>query len=336
MRRFFIILAVVFCSAQFAFSQLPAPSSTPPPSAETDVVKITTALIQLDVTVTDRNGKVVSDLKPEEIEIFENGEKQKITNFSFVSNTRTTEESVRDTSGRQIVLPPSAIKPERIHRTIALVVDDLALSFESTYSVRRALKKFVDEQMQEGDLVAIIRTGAGIGALQQFTNDKRQLYAAIEKVRWNSIGSGNIGAFAPIEEKIDTGEPPEEPEAGERTPEGIKREFDDFRESIFAAGTLGALNYVVRGMQDMPGRKSIMLLSDGFKLFTVDALGFRDSGRVLEALRRLIDRANRAAVVVYTMDARGLQFTGLTAADDVNGRTQAEVAQELSDRGETA
>jgi len=47
------------------------------------------------------------------------------------------------------------------------------------------LKKFVDEQMQDGDLVAIIRTGAGIGALQQFTTDKRQLHAAIESVRWN-------------------------------------------------------------------------------------------------------------------------------------------------------
>ena len=40
--------------------------------------------------------------------------------------------------------------------------------------------------MQEGDLVAIIRTGAGIGTLQQFTSDNRIVYAAIEKVKWNS------------------------------------------------------------------------------------------------------------------------------------------------------
>jgi len=42
------------------------------------------------------------------------------------------------------------------------VVDDLGLSFESTHFVRSALKKFVDEQMQTGDLVAIIRTGGGM------------------------------------------------------------------------------------------------------------------------------------------------------------------------------
>ena len=79
-----------------------------------------------------------------------------------------------------VPLPPSNTRPDQVRRTIALVVDDLSLSFESTYYVRRTLKKFVDEQMQEGDLVAIIRTGAGIGALQQFTTDKRLLYAAIE------------------------------------------------------------------------------------------------------------------------------------------------------------
>ena len=84
------------------------------------------------------------------------------------------------------------LRPEQVRRTIALVVDDLQLSFESTAYVRRMLKKFVDEQMQPGDLVAIIRTGSGIGALQQFTSDKQQLYAAIERVRWNMRGGAGI------------------------------------------------------------------------------------------------------------------------------------------------
>src|SRR5205823_13012047 len=99
-----------------------------------------------------------------------------------------------------IPVPRTALRPEQIRRTIALVVDDLSLSFESAYQTRRALKKFVDEQMQEGDLVAIVRTGAGIGALQQFTSDKAMLYAAIEKVKWNPLGSGGISAFAPVED----------------------------------------------------------------------------------------------------------------------------------------
>jgi VWFA-related protein len=185
--------------------------------------------------------------------------------------------------------------------------------------------------MQDGDLVAIIRTGAGIGALQQFTTDKRQLYAAIERLRWNPAGTGNIGAFAPLEAKLPEEDEPE-PEPGERTLEGIKKEFDSFRESVFATGTLGAVNYVVRGMQELPGRKSIMLISDGFKLYDEDALGFKETGRVMNALRRLADAANRASVVIYTLDARGLAVTGLTAADDTSGRSPAEIDQEMSDR----
>ena len=325
---------LTFAYSGLVFGQTPAPTATPP-ADEPEVVKITTALIQLDVTVTDRKGKIINDLKPDEVEVFENGQKQKVTSFSFVSNIRSsTETDAGKRTGPPVVVPPSAIRAEKVRRTIALVVDDLTLSFESTYYVRRALKKFVDEQMQEGDLVAIIRTGAGIGALQQFTNDRRQLYAAIERVRWNPIGAGNVGAFAPLESRERSFDPPPEPGPGDRTPEAVKREFDEFRENVFAAGTLGAVNYVVRGMQDLPGRKSILLLSEGFKLFEEDAEGFREAGRVMAGLRRLVDMANRASVVIYTMDGRGLQVGGLAAADNTGGWTMDQLQQAETDRYE--
>lgn len=322
-----LFVLFVLCLAA-ARAQRPSPMP-----ADTDVVKISTNLIQVDVTVTDKNGKVVRDLRPDELEIYENGKKQSISNFSFISSVRETPVAAPVKPDKTAVaLPPSPVRPESVKRAIALVVDDLTLSFESTYYVRRALKKFVDEQMQEGDLVAIVRTGAGIGALQQFTTDKRQLYAAIERVRWNPVGNGGIGAFAPMEGKPPADPNQPEPRPGERTPEGVEREFNDFRESVFATGTLGAISYVIRGMQELPGRKSVMLLSDGFALFNLNAEGFRESSRVLESLHRLVDQANRASVVVYTMDARGLVYTGLTAADDTSGRTADKIEQELLDR----
>ncbi len=166
-----------------AFSQAAKPSPTPP---DDDIVKITTSLIQIDVTVTDEKGKVITDLKPEELEIYENGEKQKITNFSFISSVKTVEKP-NAVDKNAISVPPVQLRPENVRRSYALVVDDLSLSFESAYQTRKALKKFVDEQMQDGDLVAIIRTGAGIGALQQFTSDKRVLYAA-KKLSGNGAG----------------------------------------------------------------------------------------------------------------------------------------------------
>jgi len=335
MKMFFPAVTLFLVFASSIFSQTIKPSAVPTPPADDDIVKISTSLIQIDVTVTDKSGKIISDLKPEEVEIYENGVKQEISNFSFISNVKSESEITPATPGNiPAAPPPTAIRADQVRRTIALVVDDLTLSFESTYYVRRALKKFVDEQMQSGDLVAIIRTGAGIGALQQFTNDKRQLYAAIEKVRWNLTGGGGIGAFAPLESL-----PPANPgQSAEQQREEADRqqardgELNDYRQSIFATGTLGAINYIVRGMRDLPGRKSIMLMSDGFKLFTKSQDGFVDSSRVLESLRRLVDQANRASVVIYTMDARGLQMLGLTAADDTGGRTANQIEQSLTDR----
>ena len=72
----FIALSVLTNAAQ---------TPTPTPVEDNDVVKISTTLIQVDVTVTDKSGKIITDLKPEDFEIFENGEKQDITNFSFVT-----------------------------------------------------------------------------------------------------------------------------------------------------------------------------------------------------------------------------------------------------------
>src|SRR5215204_1395090 len=108
---FLFVLMVLFCASVFA--QAAKPTATPPVPDDADVVKITTALIQVDVTVTDKNGKIIGDLKPEEIEIYENGEKQKITNFSFVSNIRSSEETVKK-DGKKTpspILPPTAVTP---------------------------------------------------------------------------------------------------------------------------------------------------------------------------------------------------------------------------------
>ena len=335
MKRYFLLVLAIWLFTATAAGQTstPIPKPTPP---DADVVKISTSLIQLDVTVVDKKGKVVGDLRPDEIEIYENGEKQRITGFSFVSAVKTITEKDAPADKNAIPIPQAALRPEQIRRTFALVVDDLSLSFESAYQTRRALKKFVDEQMQDGDLVAIVRTGAGIGALQQFTSDKRILYAAIERVKWNPLGSGGISAFAPIEPTLAeqaaaaTGETADPEEAGNAV--DAQKTLDDFRSSVFATGTLGALKYIVQGMAELPGRKSVILFSDGFKIFEQDKSGFTQGGRVLDFLRELVDTANRSSVVFYTIDARGLQYTGFTAADQITDTSPEAMNAKMAER----
>ena len=333
-----------------ALAQNPQSAPTEQQQSDDDVVRITTNLVQVDAVVTDKNGRLVTDLSPEEVEIFEDGRAQKITNFSFVSTApaETPPATPRPAADPKTAPPPPPVilRPDQVRRTIALVVDDLGLSFESTAYVRQALKKFVDQQLRPGDLVAIIRTAGGMGALQQFTSDRRQLYAAIERVKWYPTGRGGIGAFAPIESdpltrmrneanRMAGGRPGGDVREGPMGEGGdplskANEELDQFREDLFAVGTLGALNYVVRGMRELPGRKSVLLMSDGMKIFN---RGDHDrSTRVLDALRRLTDLANRASVVIYTMDARGLPVLGLTAADDAKDYTPEQVEQRLEDR----
>ncbi|MBA2733228.1 MAG: VWA domain-containing protein [Acidobacteria bacterium] len=334
-----LALALVFSLFTSALSQNPKPApspQTPPQQQEqddNDVVRITTNLVQVDAVITDKNGKLVTDLRPEEIEILEDGRPQKIANFSFVSTDSAASQPASPPAPADKLappVPPARLRPDQVRRTVALVVDDLGLSFESTAYVRQALKKFVDQQLQPGDLVAIIRTAGGVGALQQFTSDKRQLYAAIERVRWNPQGRGGVGAFAPIQADpmAQMREQNANQEENDSRSEGT--DIDQFREELFAVGTLGALNYVVRGMRELPGRKSILLMSDGIKIFNRDDP--TRSSRVLDNLRRLTDLANRASVVIYTMDARGLQTLGLTAADSTSGLTGDELESQLEDR----
>ena len=338
-----LVLALVLQLSVAGPAQQPEPQgkkpNRPEPGAqqpvrpsEDEVVRITTNLVQVDAVVTDKNGRQITDLRLEEIEIREDGKPQKVTNFSYVAleaegPSRLTEPA--KPVDKTAPIPPVRLRPEQVRRTMALVVDDLGLSFQSAHFVRRALKKFLDEQMQPTDLVAIIRTGGGIGALQQFTSDKRQLYAAVEKVKWNPLGRGAIGTFAPLAGQTSMPSTP----SGARDDDSRRsgnEDLDQFREDIFAVGTLGAVNYIVRGLRELPGRKSVVLISDGIKIFSrSDPTG---SARILTALRSLTDLANRASVVIYTMDARGLQYLGLSAADSTSGMTSDQVEQSLSDR----
>lgn len=323
--------------------QAPPPAPTAPQSArpnaapteDEEVVRINANLVQLDAVVTDKKGQPVPDLRAEDFEVLEDGRPQRVTYLSYVAaqpdkngDTPPAPAPVDKHAPPAPPAPPVNLTPSQVRRTIALVVDDLGLSFESTVSVREALKKFVNTQMQPGDLVAIIRTSAGVGALQQFTGDRRQLLAAIERVRWYPTGRGGVSAFAPLAgAPLDGGGGPRAA-AQAQTQTDADTELDNFREDVFAAGTLGAINYVVRGMRALPGRKSVLLLSDGITLFNKEGR----NERVFTAIQQLIDLANRAAVVIYTMDARGLQTLSLTAADDTTNMSAADVRQALDNR----
>jgi VWFA-related protein len=303
--------------------QPPPPQTAPAPATQDEddeVVRITTNLVQLDAVVTDKNGKQVTNLTADDFEIVENGKPQAVTSFSYIRTTppataaATPAPPVAATPRNAPKLPPDPpvrLKPSQVQRTIALVVDDLGLSAESIRYVRSALRKYVNEQVQPGDLVAIIRTSASVGSLQQFTNDRQLLHRAIERVRWSPRHGGRATA---LENTIGAETPGGLPDTVDSYRTGL-RDIEEQRMERFTVGTLGSLNFIVRGLRELPGRKAVVLFSDGILLR--DSRG--DTQRYLTIFERLIDLANRSSVVFYAIDARGVEPAGVTAADDTAG-----------------
>lgn len=289
-----------------------------PQQPEEPTLRITVTLVQVDAVVTDSKGRHVPDLKPEDFELRQDGKLQKIVSLSYISGEpgAINRPAPAPRNSNDPPLPPVALKLNQVKRTMALVVDDLGLSFESTAQVRSALKKFVDEQMREGDLVAILKTGAGMGALQQFTSDKRVLYAAIERINWNFRSRTGLNSFAPIND--------------DATPEEAAAETKEteFRQDYFSVGTLGAIQYVVQGLRELPGRKSVVVLSENLPIFQSDGM----NPRIMAAMEKLTDAANRAAVVLYTIDPRGLPTLSMSAADRVRPQSGPDAPDRAAER----
>ncbi|HSE16739.1 MAG TPA: VWA domain-containing protein [Pyrinomonadaceae bacterium] len=318
--------------------QKPADDKQKPADDQDDVVKITTNLVQVDAVVT-KDGKVVTNLNADDFEIYEDGKKQTITSFAYISNVPgiVAQPVVpkREKGVNVSVPPPPAVNRDQPHRTIAFVVDDLGTSAESMGQVRKQLRKFVAEQLQPNDLVAIIRTGGEMGALQQFTNDKRVLNRAVEQLRWNMCNRVGISVFTPV---------------GAGPGIGLCG-----RNSM--TGTLGALRFIIDAMGYLPGRKSLVLMSDHLPredqdeyLYGDDYPGRRglidagssggltpagaetgndgpspfpaDSINYASALHKIAEKAIRASVVIYSVDTQGLQYTGPTAADQFRGNAR--------------
>ncbi len=272
-----------------------------------DVVRITTNVVQIDAVVT-RDGKLVTDLKADDFEIFEDKKPQTITNFSYISNvpkTVETTENIAKSPRSDIPLAPRTVRADEPHRTIAIVIDDLGIAFASMGSVRKQVRRFIEEDMRPNDLVAIIRTGGEVGALQQFTTDKRLLLRAAENLRWNHCGRMGVSVFDAAR-----------PCSGAYQPLG---------------GTIGALESILQGMRKMPGRKSMVILSDNLPVDDANdwlprqpaapLVPTRDTG-VSDSIvipgnygnegayKNVAELAIRASVVIYGANTTGVQPIG--------------------------
>jgi len=309
-----LVALFILCIPAFAQQQTPTPSASP--GSDSDVVRITTKLVQFDVVVVDKDGKQVRDLTADDFQVLQDGKPQPITNFAYVN---TEPPSKGTTGGSTGSVPAAATTAKRI---LTFVVDDgnCAATNIGMRASREGIEKFVREQMQPNDLVAIYRTRAGSSMLQQYTSDKTQLLRAAKNIQWrpphgscSTTSDGSMFEAArsnTLIKQSPLGTTTETIESGSQR--ANREHVEDFAANNQTVGTLGALRYIVQGLRQTPGRKVVFFMSDGIVVRARDGelLSARD------ALQNLTELANRSSVVFNTIDARGVIMDGMIEARD--------------------
>ncbi|HVG28565.1 MAG TPA: VWA domain-containing protein [Pyrinomonadaceae bacterium] len=306
----------------------PQQQTAPPPGSDDEVLRITTSLIQVDAVVVDKNDQTINDLKLSDFDVYENGKKQDLQFVEFVGGSAEPRVEHSINVAGQPVQPDVVrnLSSRDLRRVLAFVVDDLTIPFDDLTNVRTMLRDFVDNQMREGDLVAIVRVVGGRGILQQFTSDKQLLRRAIAEItpQLNPYSAfGNLATPERLNTRPLAAAGGEEGGGATLPAPGSGMDFDTSPDGVTkgfrALTTLSAAGDVMNSMRTLPGRKNLLLISGGLPIFEstpnqtlvngapIPVQESRAlSNNVSYMLRQLTDRAGRAGVVINTMDIRGL------------------------------
>lgn len=327
----------------WAASAPPLPAQQPDanPSQGEEVLRVSADLVQTGVSVTDRKGRFVTDLKPADFELLVDGRPQPVSFFERVAGGVKTAAGPAANDARAADAPPAGTSPRG--RAVLFFVDDLHLAPDSIERARRMLLRFVDDGLRPNDEAVVTAASNHIGFLQQLTGEKEVLRAAARRLRSRAALARDVErppmsvyqALAIEQNRPDILDhfvdallrdqyagfqrtvPGAARSAAEQQIRGRARRI--LRQSGYIADfTLGALEGVVRAAAPLPGRKLVVFVSDGF---------FLDPARsdITDRLRRIADAAARAGVVVDTIQASGLNTSFPDAASDdfvdANGNT---------------
>jgi VWFA-related protein len=302
------------------------------PSASGPAIRAAAEEVLLDVVVRDKKGHRVDDLKPEDFQIFDNGEPKKITSFRLVQGGEAI-----GAGGTRTQLDPL--------RQIRLVT----MIFHCSDNNARRLAHDAALDLLKGELpqnvyMAIMTIDFKLEVLQAFTNDTALLRQAIERATRSHVTDfskdtetvrrqleqmlgpnaggaqtlqGQINSSAPT---VTGGGPPANPGAfaavamAQMLLEMIRTE-QSYAMSEGGRVTVYALLDAVKEQYRLPGRKSILYFSEGVVI----------PQELQDQLNQILSIANRANVSFYTVDASGLMTTSTNqaATDMLNAAAQS-------------
>ena len=269
MTRISAAVITLFLAAQAQ----PPSSNQQPPTFRTGV-----DIVQLDVTVLDKDRHPVRGLTAEDFTILEKGTPQPIVAFSAVDVPAAVTHVapwVRDA-------PLDVVSNAENRRLVAIIMDDAYTKFEPDVMKRaKQIARTAIDQLGPGDLAAVVFTF--LGRAQNFTADRSQLIQAVES--YTPKMTGSMGAPVTCDLK--------------------HRSCDVEALQRVASTLLGA----------PAGRKIVMVISGG-RAFTFGEIGGTSSRSEGFELVRLFGDLQRANVSVYAYDAHGLEVDGSMVAKE--------------------
>lgn len=319
------------------------------PAEQTDeVVRVNTELVQSDVTVFDKQGRFVDGLRAEQFELRVDGKPQAIAFFERVTagsfaeerqltaarnkaTVNTSQAADEDTSAKDTTkearakdaTAQTASAADR-GRVIFFFTDDRHLTLENVTRTRLALLQFVENEMQQNDLVAVVSTSGRVGFLQQLTNNKAVLREAIARLTDQRKTEAYAGKVPISEYDADQVALAHNRELFNYLVNATAAEFQtdamtamnmvrnrvaqiEAQGRTATTDTLMVLESLIRSSAPLPGRKIVFFISGGF---VTDPRG----SSVLDRLHRVTKTAAEVGAVIYTMDARGTFVNSYTDA----------------------
>lgn len=258
------------------------------------VFRAQTDLVLVNVTVKDKHGKFVRDLRPQDFTLLEDNKPQKVVSFDIenidsvllpdVAQTKPLE-GLTAPKPSDLPAPTAKDKEEFKDRRLLILFFDLsAMEPDEIDHAVTAAENYVEHQMQAADLVAVVSLGSSLDVNQDFTSDRTLLKKALDSFSSGAGQGFEEGSTGSTEGTADTG--------GSFT-------ADDTEYNIFNIDRrLEALRSVAERLSHIQQKKALIYFSNG-----MDRTGIENQAE----LRAAVNAAVRANLALYTLDIRGLQ-----------------------------
>jgi VWFA-related protein len=278
-------LACLFGAAIAARGQTSQTSPAPPPTFRAGV-----ELVRLDIRVVDADGRPVRDLRQDEVEVVEHGERRPVVFFQHIEEPT---ESYAEVASHTVAGEVSTNQGAARRHLYVLVFDQLHLAPGNEQRARQAAERFIQTRLRPGDRIGLYAL-PGPGPQLPFTSDRRRIVTELTKIRGMASPEafGALGTMTVHEAfQIVRGDPRILERVAERfqslaaptdvqrrtdttslgsntTPLGILVKEDARRIAEASDGdarrVLSMLTDILRSFRGLDGRKSVLLVSEGF------------------------------------------------------------------------